>query len=204
MTGNASDSGRICDTPISTEALADYWMALSADADDTSIEEHLLGCDECGDRLRDVIGMVRSLQRLAHQGSLRMIVSDTFVSRARDSGLRVREYAVEPGTSVACTVSEDDDLLVSRLAVNVSHSARVDVSLCDAQGVERSRLRDIPVRADAETILVQESMTLAKALPTATLVLRLLSVDAGEDRLLGEYTFNHTRSLPGPGTDPHT
>jgi hypothetical protein len=33
-----------------------------------------------------------------------------------------------------------------------------------------------------------------------TLVVRLLAVDdAGTERLLGEYTFQHTRSLPGPG-----
>jgi hypothetical protein len=32
------------------------------------------------------------------------------------------------------------------------------------------------------------------------MIARLLKVDkAGSEELLGEYTFNHTRSLPGPG-----
>jgi len=32
------------------------------------------------------------------------------------------------------------------------------------------------------------------------MIVRLVTVDeAGTERLLGEYTFNHTRSLPGPG-----
>jgi len=33
------------------------------------------------------------------------------------------------------------------------------------------------------------------------MLVRLVTVDnAGGEHLLGEYTFNHTRSLPGPGT----
>ena len=189
-----------CINPIPAEVLADYWLALLTDEGETSVETHLLACDHCGDRLRDVIRMAQSLAQLAHHGSLRLIVSDTFVQRARERGLRVREYPVTPGTSVACTVTADDDLLVSRLAVQISEASRVDVSLCDAHGVEWSRLRDIPVRADADTLILQESMTFAKALPSSTLLLRLLAVDADVDRVLAEYTFNHTRSLPGPGS----
>ena len=32
------------------------------------------------------------------------------------------------------------------------------------------------------------------------MIVRMITLDdAGRERLLGEYTFNHTRSLPGPG-----
>ena len=32
------------------------------------------------------------------------------------------------------------------------------------------------------------------------MIARLVAVDeTGGERLLGEYTFNHTRTLPGPG-----
>jgi hypothetical protein len=43
-----------------------------------------------------------------------------------------------------------------------------------------------------------------KAAPTFTMVVRLVAVDdAAGERLLGEYTFNHTRTLPvkAPGSD---
>jgi hypothetical protein len=41
-------------------------------------------------------------------------------------------------------------------------------------------------------------MTFAKAAPTHTLIVRLAAPDeAGGERVLGEYTFHHTRSLPG-------
>lgn len=39
-----------------------------------------------------------------------------------------------------------------------------------------------------------------RAAPNLVMILRLLALDeSGRERLLGEYTFNHTRSLPGPG-----
>ena len=62
------------------------------------------------------------------------------------------------------------------------------------------RLPDIPVQSGASSVVYQESITFAKALPTSKMIARLVTVDeAGGERLLGEYTFNHTRSLPGSG-----
>ena len=98
-----------------------------------------------------------------------------------------------------CTVSVDDDLLFARLAADLSGAARVDLSWCDRRGVERRRLSDIPVRGDAGGIVLQESMAFLKGLPSATMIARLLAVDAeGAERVLGEYTFEHTRTIPGP------
>jgi hypothetical protein len=49
-------------------------------------------------------------------------------------------------------------------------------------------------------VICQESITFAKAAPTQPLIYRLVSVDeTGSEHPLGGYTFNHTRSLPGPG-----
>jgi hypothetical protein len=39
-----------------------------------------------------------------------------------------------------------------------------------------------------------------KAAPDMTMIARLVTFDErGSEHLLGEYTFQHTRSLPGPG-----
>ena len=102
-----------------------------------------------------------------------------------------------------CTVTAEDDILIARMAANLSGAKRVDLSLCDERGVEQRRLPDIPVEAGASSVVYQESMTFAKAMPTSKLIARLVTVDeAGGERLLGEYTFNHTRSLPGTGALP--
>jgi len=189
-----------CSHPIDAAVLADYWLAVLAKPEEDAVEEHLFDCDECGVRLREVIALAEGVRNLAREGSLRMVVSDTFLKRAAEEGLRVREYAPPPGGGVQCTVTAEDDLLIGRLAANLSGAKRVDLCICDERGVEQLRLPDIPVQSGASNVVYQESITFAKAAPTNKMIMRLVVLDeAGGERLLGEYTFDHTRTLPGPG-----
>jgi Putative zinc-finger len=189
-----------CTNPIDTIMLADYWLGTLPAAEEESIEEHLFTCDECGERLREVIALAEGLRKLAGEGSLQMVVSDAFLRRAAEEGLRVRQYAPPRGGSVQCTVTAEDNILIGRLAADLKGVERVDLSICDERGSEQLRMPGIPVNPEAGSVIVQESITFAKAAPTSKMILRLLNVDeAGHEQLLGEYTFNHTRSLPGPG-----
>jgi hypothetical protein len=189
-----------CPNPIDVAVLADYWLAALSKPEEEAAEQHLFTCDECGARLREVIALAGGVRKLAREGSLRMVVSDTFVTRAAEEGLRIRQYAPPAGGGVQCTVTADDDFLIGRLAANLTGAKRVDLCLCDERGVEQLRLPDIPVASGAGSVVYQESITWAKAMPTSTLIARLVAFDdAGGERLLGEYTFHHTRSLPGPG-----
>ena len=79
-----------CARPIDPAILADYWIGAIAGIDEEAIEEHLLECDYCGDRLRQVIALADGIRALAHEGSLRMVVSDVFLQRAAESGLSIR------------------------------------------------------------------------------------------------------------------
>ena len=191
--------GMTCAAPLDPMVLADYWLGALSEADEATVEAHLLTCDVCGDALREVIAMADALRQVAGSGLLRMVVTDAFVQQARVDGRVVRESAASPGQGVACTVSADDDLLVSRLAVDLAQAARVDLVMLDGTGRELARRRDLPVRREAQTLLLQEPMAFAKASPTMTMVMRLLAVDGDVERPLGEYVFNHTRTLPGPG-----
>ena len=188
-----------CPTPIEAGVLLDYWRAALSSEAEEPIEAHLMTCDACGDRLREMMALAEALRALARSGSLQVVIGNRLLTHAVETGLRVREYPASPGDSVPCTVSADDDLLVARLAVQVAAAPRVDLSWCDRRGVEVQRMTDIPVRADAENVICQQSITWAKASPTATMIARLLAVDdAGGERVLGEYTFHHTRTIPGP------
>lgn len=189
-----------CSNPIDAAILADYWRAALPQPEEEAIEEHLLTCDQCGARLREVIALAEGVREIAREGSLSMVVSEMFLKRAAEEGLRVREYAPAPGGSVQCTVTQDDNFLIGRLTADLSRAKRVDLSFCDERGVEQLRLPDVPFHSGAENIIFQESITYAKAMPTSTMIVRLIAFDeTGGERLLGEYTFNHTRSLPGPG-----
>jgi hypothetical protein len=186
-----------CTRPIDASVLADYWLGVLAGPDEEIVETHLLGCDPCGERLRDVMALAEGVRSIAREGSLRMVVSDAFLRRAGEEGVRIREYAVPAGGSVQCTVRAEDDLLIARLAADMSGAARVDLALCDEHGVEQLRLQDIPVNPGSGGVTLQESITFAKASPTQTRMMRLLALDdAGHERPIGEYTFHHTRSLP--------
>jgi hypothetical protein len=185
---------------MDASVLADYWLAALAKPEEEAAEQHLFTCDECGVRLREVIALALGVRKLAREGSLRMVVSDTFLRRAAEEGLRIREYAPPAGGGVQCTVTAEDDFLIARLAANLTGARRVDLCLCDERGVEQRRLADIPIALGVGSVVYQESITFAKAMPTSKMIARLVAFDdAGGERLLGEYTFHHTRTLPGPG-----
>jgi hypothetical protein len=198
----SGDNGRLanCENPVDAVVLADYWLGVLPEPEEEDVEGHLLTCDACGAQLRDVITLAEGVRNLAREGSLRMVVNEVFLRRASEEGLRVRQYSPPQGGGVQCTVTAEDDLLIGRLAVDLKGAKRVDLLVCDAHGAEQLRLRDIPVSSEAGSVIYQESITFAKAMPTSTMIARLVAVDeVGGEQLLGEYTFNHTRSLPGPG-----
>src|SRR5882672_3046982 len=147
-----------CKKPFDAAVLADYWLALLSGSDEEVIEEHLLDCDECGQRLREVIALADGIRNLALEGSLRMIVSDVFLQRVAEDGLRVRQYALPAGGSVECTVTAEDDILIGRVAANLAGANRVDVCICDERGVEQLRMPDIPVHSGTNSIAFQESI----------------------------------------------
>ncbi len=124
-----------CANSVDPIMLADYWLGMLPAAEEESIEEHLFTCDECGERLREVIALAEGLRKLAREGSLQMVVSDAFLRRATEEGLRVREYTPPRGGSVQCTVTAEDNILIGRLAANLKGAERVDLSICDERGV---------------------------------------------------------------------
>ena len=188
-----------CATPLDISVLVDYWQALLPAEEEATVEEHLFTCDACGDCLREVMDLSESLHGLARSGALFVVVSDTLLQQAQAAGQRVRQYDAVPGQTVLCTIAEDDDFLVAHLAADLRGATRVDVSWRDPDGVERQRMNDVPVRDDASSILLNQSVVWAKAAPSSSMTARLLAVDAtGAERVLGEYRFEHTRTIPGP------
>ena len=189
-----------CTERLDAATLADYWLGLLGQGEEERVEEHIFDCQECSGRLAEVQAMAEGVRALARAGSLLMVVSESFLNHAGGHGLNIRRYDPPPGGSVQCTVTAEDDLLVGRLAANLSAAQRLDLSLCDPTGSEQFRLINIPFDPASGNVLWQQSITFAKAAPTSTMVARLIDVrESGEETLLGEYTFNHTRTLPGPG-----
>jgi hypothetical protein len=190
-----------CELRLDPAVLSDYWLGALEASEEDSVEEHLFACEQCAARMGEIIALAEGVRRVAQEGSLMMVVSDAFLERAKENGARVREYALPAGGSVQCTVTAEDDLLIGRLEADLHSAAkRIDLSLCDPSGAEQFRLSDIPFAPDTGGVVWQQSIRFAKAAPTSTMVARLLAVDEkGAESVVGEYTFNHTRTLPGPG-----
>jgi anti-sigma factor RsiW len=187
-----------CTSPIDPNVLADYWLGELPQAEESRIEEHLLGCESCSRELQTIVQTADGIRSLARQGALRVVLTREFLDRLATEGLRVRQYSPAAGGGVQCTITPDDDLLVGHLAADVSAAQQLDVVLCDASGREQRRLLDVPFNPARPDIFLNEPAAAARLMPATTLIMKLVAVDERGERVLGQYTFNHTPYTAGP------
>lgn len=187
-------SASACAEPLDLPVLLDYWLGDLAPAEEERVEEHLLGCAACSERMGDLVALTDGVRSLANLGVVRAVVTSAFLERLIDEGLRVREYRLVPGGSVECTVTPSDDLVAARLAADLRGAQHIDLVKCDAEGREENRLKDIPVSASAREVVLLERIDRLRALPAGVHRVRLVAPDADGERLLAEYTFIHTSS----------
>lgn len=183
-----------CGEPLDSLVLIDYWLGDLAGAGEERVEAHFLGCAACSERLGDLVALAGGVRSLANLGVVRAVVTSGFLQRLVEEGLRVREYRLVPGGSVECTVAATDDLVAARLAADLRDARHVDLVKCDADGREENRLKDIPVSASAQEVVLLERIDRLRALPAGVQRVRLVAPEAAGERLLGEYTFVHTPS----------
>jgi hypothetical protein len=183
-----------CANPIDPAVLADYWLAELPPAEESSVEEHVFGCEDCARILQSMVDLAAGIRTLARHGNLGMIVTREFLDRLAREGLHAREYAPQAGGAVECTVTPQDDLLIGRLAADLTGIEKLDLALCDPSGAERHRFRDIPFRAGLSEVMLNYPIGLARQSGPDVLVMKLLTLTPQGDRVLAEYTFNHTPS----------
>lgn len=182
----------VCITAIPTSALLAYWLG-EEPADEARVEEHLMACAHCGARLRGLVRLAEGIRRATRAGAVHAVLSASFVDQLRASGLRVREYRLHPGGSVACTVAPDDDLVVSYLRAPLRDVQRLDVMFEDLVSGQVLRMRDVAFDPSAEEIVLAPNTELLRSFESGPRRARLIAVREGEDRELGTYTFNHER-----------
>jgi anti-sigma factor RsiW len=167
-----------------------YWLGELDAASEAALEEHYLGCAECSSRLAEVEAFADGVQRAFADGRVGAIVTPAFVEQVRARGLRVREYRVPPNGSVNCSVDAGDQVLFGRMQVPLQGVTRVDAVLL-FEG--EHRFEDIPFDAAAGEVVLAPGVARIRAMPSHREVVRLIAVEAGAERVLGEYTFNHAR-----------
>jgi hypothetical protein len=188
-------SGRRCAHPVAFETLVAYWLGELAEAAEASIEEHLFGCAACTGQLEALAAVASGIRAVVRNGSVHAVVSGRFVEQMQRDGLRIREYRVGPGEAVACTIRADDDAVIGRLQVRLEGVQRVDalqsVDVGDGR-VREWRVEDVPFDPHGGELLTLPSAAALKRMPAHTFRVRLVAVEEGGDRPVGDYTFAHT------------
>lgn len=179
-----------CQRPLGLDELVHYWFDEGPPSETEPVEQHLMECEACSGRLRALVQLGEGVRRVARQGGVQVVVTPSFLDTVARGGLRVRQYRVSPGESVACTVAPEDDLLVSRLQADLGGVSRLDI-VSDWEGRER-RIEDAPVDPNAAEVILAQAMPALRALGPAVIRIRLLAQDPSGERLLGQYTFAHT------------
>lgn len=187
-----------CLRPASDESLLDWWTGELSAGERRSLERHLLSCQACSGRAETLAAVAGGVLGLVREGELPGVLLPGTLERLGREGRRVRQYRVPPGGSVQCTVSPDDDVVVARLGAELRGVARLDLVSRVDDGPEE-RLADVPFDPAGDELVFAPSAEALRARPAHVQKLRLVAVGPGGERLLGEYTFNHT---PWPGAAP--
>ena len=181
-----------CRTPIGAAELMEYWLGESPAARESDLEEHLFACRACSNGLQAVVQLGDAIRGLFRQGATAAIFSPRFVDTLRKTGLQVREYELEPNSSVFCTIAPHDDLVFARLNASLTEVQRLDVLIQDLKANRSQRFEDVSFDAAQQAILLLPKARDLRQLGATTQRVRLIAVTDVGDRVLSEYVFNHT------------
>jgi anti-sigma factor RsiW len=172
--------------------LVDYWFGDLEPARQEAFEEHLFGCERCTTRLEELVQLGAGIRAVFRDGAVRAVIPHALLEAMRQERLRLREYRLSPGSSVNCTITAEDDFVVSILRAPLTGVQRVDLVSMGEPGAPDSRFEDIPFDAATGEVLVCPAPAALKKRSAFTNRLQLIAVDGAAERTLGEYTFVHT------------
>lgn len=185
----------MCKDPIDLAKLAAYWLGELPAGEEERLEEHLFACPHCSHRLEWLAALSTGVRNAVRAGRLGMIVSARFVEAMRRAGLRLREYQLDPGSTVNCTVAADEDAVVGRIRAPLAGVRRLDaLKRLEVGGAaqEEVRVEDVPFDPDSGEVLLIPPAAALKKMPPYRLRVRLVAVGEAGETELGEYTFAHS------------
>ena len=179
-----------CTTPASTQDLLAYWLGEIDEAAESRLDGHLFACAACSERLRTVVELGAAIRSELLHGDFGFMLPAAFIRRLKESGLRVREYNLEPDGSVNCTVTPEDDLVVAHMRAPLRDVRRLDVLIQDSVAGSM-RVNDVAFDPAADGVTMVPSVAFLRTLKHERQRVRLVAVDGVEERVIADYTFNH-------------
>ena len=108
--------------------LTDYAAGELPEAEAAAIEEHLFACADCGARAAEFDTLVRVIPTAIRLSQISGFVTDAVLNQLARDGVRVRTYALSPGSVVPCAVWDDDEVMALRLRGDFGGAGEVTVS----------------------------------------------------------------------------
>jgi hypothetical protein len=180
-----------CTTP--PQELLEYWLGELDGGHEQRLEEHLFACAACTRRLGAVVALGAAIRGELLRGTFNFVTSVPFIDRIKEAGWQVREYDLAAGGSVACTVTPDDDFVVSYLRAPLRGVSRLDVLIDDSTS-GKHRANDVAFDAEAGTLAAVTSTAYLRTLGQSQQRVRLVAVEGADERVIADYTFNHSPS----------
>lgn len=181
-----------CEAPVARETIVDYWAGDLSVLEEGRVEEHVFGCDACARTLQRWGALVRGIAAVVgRRGGLTLFLTPSLLNHLEAQGLRLNQYRLEPGGFTACAARADDDVIVSSFGANFDGVERVDLCICGAEGEPVQRIEDVPVDRSNGQVIYALAADDVRTWPSMTIRARLVAVDPGGERLLGEYTLAH-------------
>lgn len=173
-----------------TQDLLAYWLGELDAAEESRLDEHLFACAACSERLGTIASLGAAIRNELLRGDFGFVLPAAFIRRLKASGLHVREYNLEPGGSVNCTVTPDDDLVVAHMRAPLGDVRRLDLLIQDSVAGSM-RANDVAFDPAADGLTMVPSVAFLRTLRNAQQRVRLVAVDGVEERVIADYTFNH-------------
>jgi anti-sigma factor RsiW len=180
-----------CSAPIPLSELIAYWLGELDAVEEARIDEHLLGCGACSGELAGLVALAGGIRAAFKEGLVRAFVTGPFVARLAAQGARLREYRVPRDGSVNCTVTAEDDFVVAHLEARLAGITQLD-AVSYVPGAPPQRVRDIPFDPQSGEVVTLPDLVRLRSMPDHQQRIRLIAVDERGERVLGEYTFNHS------------
>ena len=186
-------SASFCTAPTPAATLIDYWLGELEGEREGELEEHLFGCEACSARLRDLARLGEGIGHAMRAGHVPAVLTPAFIRRLQASGMRVREYRLQPGGSVNCTVAPDDDLVIAHLHAPLGDVQRLDLLFDDVTTGAHWRVEDVAFDPSTEEVVLLPDVAELRQVTVATQRVQLLAVERTTERVIADYTFNHSR-----------
>lgn len=185
-----------CSQPIPFADLVDYLQGELESPKEISVEEHFFACHVCTHRMESVVRVGAAVASAVRSGGVVVSVSNALLTRAEQEGLKLRQYRLEPGGSVACTAAPDDDIVVVRLAADLEDtteaSVEIDTRFLTSESRQHKRVHDVAVDRTQNEIVLLFPGEMVRSFPRSQWTMQVIATDSSGERSFGPYVMNHT------------